>query len=127
MPANVQFLLERNVLYFVYQDPLSLADIESSLAVFPARLEQATAPLHSIFDVTRLTLLPPKVLSTFMAKRALYEAMLIHPRRGVSLIVTGSSLISAVVNIAAQYFATEKVMVMRTLADAWSEIDRLNS
>ncbi len=121
MPADVQTI--RGVLYFTYSDPLTLADIEKSLEVYAPLLSEAIVLVHSIFDATHLTLLPRNVLSTFMAKRLDYEPMLIHPMRGVSIIVTGSSLIISVACIAAKAFSSPKVQVVRSMDQAWAAID----
>ncbi len=122
MPTEVHFLSERNVLFFTYNNPLSISDIEASLEAYFPLLDETTTTIYSIFDVSGLTLLPPKVMSAFMVKRLAYGPLLGHPRLGLSLVVIGDSRIGPVAFVAAHLFSTKRVCVVHTLDEAWAEI-----
>ncbi|NDJ52660.1 MAG: hypothetical protein GYB68_06200 [Chloroflexi bacterium] len=87
MPIHMRWLNSpKNVLLFDYQEPLTLDEIMESQKLTLYFLDSADQPVMSIIDMTGLTRLPQRLLSSFPKLGS--HPVLGHPNNGQTIMIS---------------------------------------
>jgi hypothetical protein len=121
MPYNVENSRPDQVIIVTLSDPLTIEDLRGSMHDLFDIYENATQPVVSISDVTRVTRLPNNVLSSLRLNR---EVAPNHPMRGLSVLVIDNVYVSAMASIFTKLLPASKFRITQTMEQAWKIIEK---
>ena len=123
MPVHVELIKNNNVVLQTYSDPLTNLDLsqlknQMTNEILPA----ATGKLHVIADLRNIQNLPGTILSSGSSM-----LQTPHANTGLIICVTSNSFLNAMAHILVKLVPKQPVKVMKTLEEAYEEVDMLLS
>ena len=123
MPVHVELIKNNNVVLQTYSDPLTNLDLsqlknQMTNEILPA----ATGKLHVIADLRNIQNLPGTILSSGSSM-----LQTPHANTGLIICVTSNSFLNAMAHILVKLVPKQPVKVMKTLEEAYKEVDTLLS
>ena len=123
MPIQVDLIKENKVVLQTYSDPLTNYDLGNlKNQMVNEILPSATGKLHVIADLQNIRNLPGTILSS---GSSMLQSP--HPNTGLVICVTSNSFLNAMAHILAKLVPKQPVKVVKTLEEAYKEVDRLLS
>ncbi len=122
MPVDIEYLRNNRVAIFRYSNPLTSSELVKAFADFSLMCNQATAPLHTIIDVSRLTIMPKNILSLI---RSSGNSPLRQPMAGVFIVIASTAFLRALVAAIARLAPKARVLVAETMSEAMAMMDRV--
>ncbi len=119
MAVAFEFARDGHVLVATYAHRLEQGDLASVFDALMSACEQASTPVHNIADFTQLVAFPPNVLSL---ARSHYQ-QLRHPMLGAFVVVSPNRFFETMLNSIVRIMPHLKLKVVRTIEQAWVEID----
>ena len=120
MPIVTQLVRDGRVMINTYTEPLEIAEVEAFVDRVNSEIfDKATAPIHSVSDMTQIKELPPRMLSS---ARAINRKR--HRMAGYSYVVVRPGLISAMARAFLDVLRSERLRLSYSVEDALSKIDQ---
>jgi hypothetical protein len=122
MPAQTELLRDGRVLLLNYTNPMTTADLQQALNELHDVCTVASAPIHTITDLSTITNLPPKIVSFL---RYNPYSPFKNPNTGTFIVIVRSRVVGTIVNTLASLARGFDIRSVATLKDAWAEIDHI--
>jgi len=123
VPIHVELIKENKVILQTYSDPLMNNDLGTlKNRMVNEFLPAATGKLHVIANFQDIENLPGTILSSGSSM-----LQTPHPNTGLIICVTPNSFLNAMAHILAKLAPKQPLKVVKTLEEAYEEVDKLLS
>lgn len=120
MPSRTELLKGGRVLLLTYTDPMTTADLQQALGELHHVCEAASAPVHTITDISTVTNLPPKIVSFL---RYNPYSPFKNPNTGTFIVIVRSRFVGTIVNTLASLSRGFDIRSVSTMEQAWVQVD----
>jgi hypothetical protein len=120
MPVNIDLLRDERVILFTWTAPITITDFAKTFERAGQIYAKAQKPVHSIFDVTGVSSLPPNSISTFLRNP---NSPLRNPKSGIFIGVVTNMFMRMVGETAARMRPGGKILLVSTLEEALAHVD----
>ena len=119
MSFEVRACRNDRVMLFSYAEPITAMDIESAFEKFRVVADKATAPVHSVSDLSLVSLLPANMLGFVRSP----QSPICHPNAGQMVVVSRNNFVGAVMSAIARLMPQARIHPVPSMEQAWIKID----
>ena len=121
MSFEVQTLRNDRVMLFTYHEPVTNSDIEKAFEKFRGVADLASAPVHSVSDLSRVTLLPANLMGAVRSPKS----PICHPNAGQMVVVSRNNFVGAVMSAIARLMPQAQILSVPSMEQALLKIDAI--